>query len=123
MLISTALAQGVAGPGGGIADAFASIGWIILVIPIMYFMVIRPEQTRRKTHLQMVANVRRGDIVVTAGGIVGKVIKVLDGDEILLEIAEEVRVKVVKATLLDVRSRTDASSADTNAKSTGDDKK
>ena len=123
MLISTALAQGVAGPGGGIADAFASIEWIILVIPIMYFMVIRPEQARRKAHVQMVANVRRGDIVVTAGGIVGKVIKVLDGDEILLEIAEEVRVKVVKATLLDVRSRTDASSADTTAKSTGDDKK
>ncbi len=123
MLISTAFAQGATSPGGGLADAFASIGWIVLVIPIMYFMVIRPEQARRKSHLKMVANVRRGDIVVTAGGIVGKVIKVLDGDEILLEIAEEVRVKVVKATLLDVRSKTEAASSDAITKSSGDDKK
>lgn len=122
MFISTAFAQGVSGTSG-IADAFASIGWIILVIPIMYFMVIRPEQTRRKMHLQMISNVRRGDVVVTAGGIVGKVIKVLEGEEILVEIAEEVRVKVVKQTLLDVRTKTEATGADSSAKSSSDDKK
>ena len=121
MFISTAFAQGVTG-ASGLADAFASIGWIILVIPIMYFMVIRPEQQRRKTHQQMILNVRRGDIVVTAGGIVAKVIKVLEGDEIQVEIAENVRVKVLKQTLLDVRGKTDTSS-ETQTKISGDDKK
>jgi preprotein translocase subunit YajC len=74
-------------------------------------------------HLQMISNVRRGDVVVTAGGIVGKVIKVLEGEEILVEIAEEVRVKVVKQTLLDVRTKTEATGADSSAKSSSDDKK
>jgi preprotein translocase subunit YajC len=74
----------------------------------MYFLVIRPEQQRRKAHTQMVDNVRRGDVVVTAGGIVGKVVKVLEGNEVMVEIAEEVRVKVVKQTLLDVRTKTEA---------------
>ena len=119
MFISTAFAQGVSG-SSGFADAFASIGWIILVIPIMYFMVIRPEQQRRKAHALMVSNVRRGDVVVTSGGIVGKVVKVLEGDEIMVEIAEEVRVKVVKQTLLDVRNKSEASA---DASSKADDKK
>lgn len=120
MFISTAFAQGVTGTSG-LADAFASIGWIVLVIPIMYFMVIRPEQLRRKAHQAMIANVRRGDVVVTAGGMVAKVVKVLEGDEIQLEIAENVRVKVIKQTLLDVRSRTDGSTD--AAKPANDDKK
>lgn len=119
MFISTAFAQGASG-SQGFADAFASIGWIILVIPIMYFMVIRPEQQRRKAHALMVSNVRRGDVVVTSGGIVGKVVKVLEGDEIMVEIADEVRVKVVKHTLLDVRTKSEAS-ADSASKP--DDKK
>jgi preprotein translocase subunit YajC len=118
MFISTAFAQGVSG-SSGFADAFASIGWIILVIPIMYFMVIRPEQQRRKAHALMISNVRRGDVVVTSGGIVGKVVKVLEGDEIMVEIAEEVRVKVVKQTLLDVRTKSEGS----DASSKSDDKK
>ncbi len=121
MFISTAFAQGVTGTSG-IADAFASVGWIILVIPIMYFMVIRPEQQRRKTHQQMIANVRRGDIVITAGGVIAKVVKVLEGDEIQVEIAENVRVKILKQTLLDVRGKTDTGS-DTATKASGDDKK
>jgi len=122
MFISTAFAQGVTG-ASGLADAFASVGWIILVIPIMYFMVIRPEQQRRKAHAAMISNVRRGDIVVTAGGMIAKVVKVLEGDEIQVEIAENVRVKVLKQTLLDVRGKTDTSGADTPAKTSADDKK
>jgi preprotein translocase subunit YajC len=122
MFISTAFAQGVTG-ASGIADAFASVGWIILVIPIMYFMVIRPEQQRRKTHQTMISNVRRGDIVITAGGVIAKVVKVLEGDEIQVEIAENVRIKVLKQTLLDVRGKTDTSGSDTTAKAAGDDKK
>ena len=119
MFISPAFAQGATG-SSGLADAFASICWILLVIPIMYFMVIRPEQQRRKAHASMVDNVRRGDVVVTSGGIVGKVVKVLEGNEIMVEIAEDVRVKVVKSTLLDVRTKTDAGS---DASTKSEDKK
>lgn len=114
MFITPAYAQGATG-SSGLADAFAPIGWILLVIPIMYFLVIRPEQQRRRAHAAMVDNVRRGDVVVTAGGIVGKVVKVLEGNEIMVEIAEEVRVKVVKQTLLDVRTKTEAT-GDASAK-------
>lgn len=59
----------------------------------------------RKKHQEMVSSVRRGDVVVTAGGIVGKVTKVLDDDELMVELAENVTVKVVKATLSDVRTK------------------
>lgn len=119
MFVSNAYAQAATG-SPGFADAFASIGWILLVIPIMYFMVIRPEQNRRKAHAQMVANVRRGDVVVTSGGIVGKVVKVLENDEVMVEIAEEVRVKVIKHTLLDVRTKSEAT---TDSPAKADEKK
>eukprot|EP00435_Cladocopium_sp_Y103_P076530 s1_g269.t1 len=71
----------------------------------MYFLVIRPQQKRAKEHADMVNAVRRGDDVVTAGGILGKVTKVSEGDDIQVEIAEGVRVKVVKSTLANVRSK------------------
>lgn len=78
---------------------------IIFIFVIFYFLLIRPQAQARKKHLEMVANVRRGDVVVTAGGIVGKVTKVLEGDEVMVELADNVAVKVVKATLSDVRTK------------------
>ena len=76
----------------------------ILMLVIFYFLLIRPQQQRMKKHQQMVDNVRRGDTVVTAGGFVGKVTKVKDDGEILVEIADDVEVRVVKSTLTDVRA-------------------
>ncbi|HVZ68089.1 MAG TPA: preprotein translocase subunit YajC [Rhizomicrobium sp.] len=76
---------------------------IIAIIAIMYFLMIRPQQQRMKQHREMVENVRRGDTVVTAGGIVGKVAKVKDDQEILVDIAENVQVRVLKSTLSEVR--------------------
>ena len=72
---------------------------------IFYFLLIRPQMNARKKHAEMVAGVRRGDVVVTAGGLVGKVTKVLEGDEVMIELAEKVVVKVVKSTLSDVRTK------------------
>ena len=80
---------------------------LILLFAIFYFLLIRPQQQRQKQHQEMVNAVRRGDSVVTAGGLVGRVAKVKDDGEILLEIADNVQVRVVKSTLADVRSRTD----------------
>lgn len=78
---------------------------LIIIFVIFYFLMIRPQMTARKKHMEMVTAVRRGDIVVTAGGIVGKVTKVLDDNEIMVELAEGVSAKVVKATLSDVRTK------------------
>ncbi len=80
---------------------------LALLFAIFYFLLIRPQQQRAKQHQAMVNAVRRGDSVVTAGGLVGRVVKVKDDGEILVEIANDVQVRVVKSTLSDVRSRAD----------------
>ncbi len=82
-----------------------SIAPFILIVPIFYFLIIRPQQQRMKQHRETVDNVRRGDTVVTAGGIIGRVAKVKDDSEILVEIADNVQIRVVKSTLSEVRPR------------------
>ena len=78
---------------------------LVLLFGIFYFLLIRPQQQRLKAHQELVASVKRGDTVVTAGGLIGKVAKVKDDGEILVEIADNVQVRVLKATLTEVRSR------------------
>src|SRR5277367_2116489 len=85
-------------------DSFTAIAPLIFIFAIMYFLLIRPQQQRVKQHKQMVENVRRGDTVVTAGGVVGRVIKV-DDPEITVEIADNVQIRVIKATLSEVRAK------------------
>lgn len=80
---------------------------LILIFGIMYFLLIRPQQKKLKDHQAMVAALRRGDQVVTQGGIIGKVSKVKDDGEIELEIAENVKVRVVRATIATVMSKTE----------------
>jgi preprotein translocase subunit YajC len=94
-----------------------SIAPLVFIFAIMYFLMIRPQQQRMKQHREMVDNVRRGDTVVTAGGIIGKVSKATQKDdpEITVEIADNIQVRVVKSTLSEVRARTqpvDAAKAD-----------
>lgn len=81
---------------------------LLLLFGIFYFLLIRPQQQRVKAHQQMVEAVRRGDTVVTSGGLIGKVAKVKDDGEILVEIADNVQVRVLKSTLSEVRSRGEA---------------
>ena len=85
-----------------------SIAPLIFIFAIMYFLMIRPQQQRMKQLRQMVENVRRGDVVVTSGGILGKVVKApqKDDPEITVEIADNVQVRVVKSTISEVRART-----------------
>jgi preprotein translocase subunit YajC len=84
-----------------------TIAPLIFIFAIMYFLLIRPQQQRMKQHKQMVENVRRGDTVVTAGGVVGKVTKVgqPEDPEITVEIADNVQIRVVKSTLSEVRAK------------------
>ncbi len=106
MFVTPAYAQAAGGAGG----AFTSFIPLILIFAIMYFLLIRPQQKKLKEHNAMVTAVRRGDQVVTQGGILGKVSKVKDDHEIEVEIAKGVKVRVVKSTLSQVISKTEPAS-------------
>ena len=80
---------------------------LILIFGIMYFLLIRPQQKKVKEHQAMVAAVRRGDEVITQGGLIGKVVKVKDNNELDVELAEGVKVRVVQSTLAQVVSKTE----------------
>ena len=103
MLISPAYAQ----TAGGGPSLFEGLLPLVIIFVVFYVLLIRPQQRKAKQHREMVDAVRRGDEVVTGGGIVGKVIKVSEADDITVEIAEGVRVRVMKGTLADVRSKTE----------------
>ena len=77
----------------------------VLIFVIMYFLILRPQQKRVKMHQEMVKNVRRGDTVVTNGGLIGKVTKVIDDDQIEIEIADDVRIRQLRSMLTDVRAK------------------
>ena len=106
MFITPAYAQGAAGAGAG-----GGLGFLIPMIGIFvifYFLLIRPQQKRAKEHKAMVDNLRRGDKVVTGGGIIGKVTKVKEGEEeIEVEIAEDTRVLLYRSTIQMVMSKTE----------------
>ena len=78
---------------------------LVLLFGIFYFLLIRPQQQRVKAHQLLVESVKRGDTVVTSGGMIGRVAKVKDDGEILVEIADNVQVRVIKSTLTEVRSK------------------
>ena len=80
---------------------------IILIFVIMYFLLIRPQQKKIKEHKNMVDNLRRGDQILTQGGIIGKITKVKEGEEIEVELAKDVKVSVIRSTIVNVLSKTE----------------
>ena len=100
-LISDAWAQ--AAPGG--PSQFTPLLMVGVFFVIFYFLLFRPQQKRAKTQQEMVKNVRRGDIVITTGGLIGKVTKSVDDSEVEVEIAPNVRVRLLRAMISDVRSK------------------
>src|ERR1700688_450891 len=106
MFISHANAQGLLGGAGG--DGGGMVMQLLpfaLIFVIMYFLILRPQQKRVKLHAEMVKNVRRGDTVVTNGGLIGKVTKVIDEDQIEIEIADDVRIRQMRAMVTEVRAK------------------
>jgi preprotein translocase subunit YajC len=101
-MITPAYAQGV-GVGG--PDFMYQLLPFVLIFVIMYFLILRPQQKRAKQHQDMVKNVRRGDTIITSGGLVGKVTKVVDDDQVEMEIADGVRVRQVKTMVAEVRAK------------------
>ena len=108
MLFATPAYAQAAGGGGG-AAGLASIVPLILIFGIMYFLLIRPQQKKVKEHRAMVEALRRGDQVVTQGGVIGKVSKVKDDNEAEVEIADGIKVRVVKSTIVQVLNKTEPS--------------
>ncbi|MFN3656221.1 MAG: preprotein translocase subunit YajC [Pseudolabrys sp.] len=103
MFITPAFAQGSALGGDG--GMLMSLLPFVLIFVIMYFLILRPQQKRVKAHQEMVKNVRRGDTVVTNGGLIGKVTKVIDDDQLEIEIAEDVRIRQMRQMVTDVRAK------------------
>ncbi|RJL06345.1 preprotein translocase subunit YajC [Paracoccus aestuarii] len=104
MFVTPAYAQAAGGAGAG--AAFAQFIPLILIFAIMYFLMIRPQQKRLKAHREMVAAVKKGDHVVTQGGILGRVTSVRD-EELEVEISQGVRVRLVRSTLAQVVNKTE----------------
>ena len=88
-------------------DQFAQFIPLLLIFAIMYFLLIRPQQKKMKDHQAMVNGLRRGDKVVTAGGMFGKVVKVHEEGEVEVEIADGVKVRMVQSTIAQVVSKTE----------------
>lgn len=108
MFISPAFAQ--AGPFGLSGDSSSMIVQfmpLILIIVIMYFLILRPQQRRMKQHQEMVKALRRGDTVVTNGGLVGKVTKVVDDNHVEIEISDGVRVRHLRTSISEVRAKSE----------------
>jgi preprotein translocase subunit YajC len=101
-VITPAFAQGA---GAGTNDMLMSLVPFVLIFIIMWFLIIRPQQKRVKAHQELIKNVRRGDTVITSGGLIAKVSKVVDDAEIEAEIADGVRVRILKGMIQDVRAK------------------
>src|SRR5215470_10860725 len=107
MFITPAFAQGslFGGGAGGDGGMLMSLLPFVLIFVIMYFLILRPQQKRVKQHQEIVMNVRRGDTIITNGGLVGKVTKVIDDDQIEIEIADDVRIRQMRQMVADVRAK------------------
>ena len=115
MLISTAYAQS---PGGSMFDQTAIVQFLplVLIFVVFYFLLIRPQQKKQKDHRSMLDTLRRGDRIVTGGGIVGTVSKVVSPEEVEVDIAQNVRVRIVRSTISSVLAKPDPAAAREAAK-------
>ena len=103
MFVTPAFAQ-ASNPFGG-DSLLVTLLPFVLIFVIMYFLILRPQQKRVKDHSDLVKNLRRGDTVVTSGGLIGKVTKVVDDEHIEVEISDGVRVRQVRSMVSGVRAR------------------
>lgn len=102
MFTSPAYAQAA---GGNFSEMASAILPLVLIMAVFWFLLIRPQQKRAKEHAAMVAAVRRGDNVITSGGMIGKVAKVIDDNEVLVEFGENNRIKMLKSAISEVRAK------------------
>ena len=106
MLITPAFAQ-AAGGAAGPQDMLIQFAPFVVIFAIMYFLILRPQQRRAREQREMIKAARRGDTIVTTGGLIGKVVKAVDDNEIELEIAPNVKVRLLRQMISDVRSKSE----------------
>ena len=94
-----------AAPGPGAVDLFGMMVPMLGILAVFYFFMIRPQQAKQKEHQNLLSKVERGDTVVTHGGLIGKVVRVVDDNELLVEVGENVKVRVLRQGLADVRAK------------------
>jgi len=103
MFITPAFAQATGTPGAG--EFLQMIVPLVMIMVVFWFLLIRPQQKKAKEHQQMLGKISRGDTIVTSGGLIGKVSRVVDERELLVEIAENVKVRVARSGISDVRAK------------------
>jgi preprotein translocase, YajC subunit len=104
MFITPAYAQATAAAPSAL-EQVAQLAPFLLIFVIMYFLIIRPQRKKQKDHQEMIRNIRRGDTVVTAGGVIGKVSKVVDDGEIQLDVGEGAKLRIARAYISELRSK------------------
>ena len=105
MLITPAYAQATGASPLGSLDTLIQFAPFVVIFVIMYFLILRPQQQRAKEQRAMVSAAKRGDTIVTSGGLVGKITKATDDAEVEVEIAPNVRVRLVRSGIADVRAK------------------
>lgn len=103
MFITPAYAQAAGGAGAG--DFIGMVLPLVLIMGVFYFLLIRPQQKKMKEHQEMLKKVGKGDTVITSGGLIGRVVKVIDDNELQVEIGENVKVRVLRTGISDVRAK------------------
>jgi preprotein translocase subunit YajC len=111
VFITPAFAQAAGAPAAG--DFIGMILPLVAIMGVFYFLLIRPQQRKMKAHQEMLKKVGKGDTVITNGGFIGKVIKVVDDNELQVEIGENVKVRVLRSGIADVRAKGEPVTAET----------
>ncbi len=110
MFVTPAYAQAAGVPAMG--DFMGMILPLVMIMAVFWFLLIRPQQRKMKEHQDMISKVARGDTVVTSGGLIGKVSKVVDDKELLVEVGENVKVRVLRQGISDVRAKGEPAKAE-----------
>ncbi|MBL8550284.1 MAG: preprotein translocase subunit YajC [Hyphomonadaceae bacterium] len=113
MFITPAYAQAASG-GDSMNAMFLQLLPLVFIVVIFYFLLIRPQQRRLKAHQEMISNLKRGDVIVTSGGLIGT-IKVVADDEVRIELAPNTEVRVVRSTISEVRAKKEPAPANDSA--------
>lgn len=103
MFITPAFAQAAGAPGAG--DFIGMILPLVAIMGVFYFLLIRPQQRKVKEHQELLKKVVKGDTVITTGGLIGKVVKVVDDNELQVEVGENVKVRLLRSGIADVRAK------------------
>lgn len=120
MFVLPAHAQAADAAAVGVSSGLMQFLPLVLIFAVFYFLLIRPQQKRMKAHRDMLANIRRGDNVVTSGGIIGSVTRVQDG-ELQVEIADGVKVRVARDMIANVNAKGEAPKASKEKKDVKED--